>query len=442
MKKEFKIVICGGGSTYTAGIVKNLLEEEELKIKELWLYDIDQERQEKVSLIVKEVVKDLRPSLELKISTDEEEAFTDADFIMAQMRVGGLKMRVKDEQISLKHGCIGQETCGAGGMAYGMRTIGPMVHLIDVCEKYASKTYWIVNYSNPAAIVAKATQTLRPNARILNICDMPVALENIMANILNLESRKEMIVKYYGLNHFGWWTSITDKAGKDLMPELKAFVKEKGYAKETEDYQHRAQSWKDTYLMAKDVYALDPETVPNTYLKYYLLQDEVVEHSNKEYTRANEVMDSREKEVFDTAKGIIEKGSAEGYTFAVGAHATFIVDLACALAFNTKERMLLIVPNNGAISNFDPEAMVEIPCLVGSNGPEPLAVGKIPEFQKGLMEQQVAVEKLTVDAWMEHSYLKLWQALTLSKTVPSAKIAKKILDELIEANKEYWPELS
>ena len=100
MKKEFKIVICGGGSTYTAGIVKNLLEEEELKIKELWLYDIDQERQEKVSLIVKEVVKDLRPSLELKISTDEEEAFTDADFIMAQMRVGGLKMRVKDEQIS------------------------------------------------------------------------------------------------------------------------------------------------------------------------------------------------------------------------------------------------------------------------------------------------------------------------------------------------------
>ena len=57
-------------------------------------------------------------------------------------------------------------------MAYGMRTIGPMVHLIDVCEKYASKTYWIVNYSNPAAIVAKATQTLRPNARILNICDI------------------------------------------------------------------------------------------------------------------------------------------------------------------------------------------------------------------------------------------------------------------------------
>ena len=54
--------------------------------------------------------------------------------------------------------------------------------------------------------------------------------------------------------------------------------------------------------------------------------------------------------------------------------------------------MLLIVPNNGAIHNFDADAMVEIPCLVGHNGPEPLTVGDIPHFQKGLMSQQVAVE--------------------------------------------------
>lgn len=103
--------------------------------------------------------------------------------------------------------------------------------------------------------------------------------------------------------------------------------------------------------------------------------------------------------------------------------------------------MLLIVPNNGAINNFDPEAMVEIPCLVGKNGPEPLVVGNIPQFQKGLMSQQVAVEKLVVDAWEHRSYQKLWQAITLSKTVPSASVAKAILDDLIEANKGYWPEL-
>ena len=85
--------------------------------------------------------------------------------------------------------------------------------------------------------------------------------------------------------------------------------------------------------------------------------------------------------------------------------------------------------------------MVEIPCIVGSNGYERICQGAIPQFQKGLMEQQVAVEKLVVEAWAEQSYQKLWQALTLSRMVPSASVAKAILDDLIEANKDYWPEL-
>ena len=96
-------------------------------------------------------------------------------------------MREQDEKIPLRYGVVGQETCGPGGLAYGLRTIYPMVELIDYCEKYAKPTYWIVNYSNPAAIVAKATFRLRPHARILNICDMPVAIERNMAEILGCD---------------------------------------------------------------------------------------------------------------------------------------------------------------------------------------------------------------------------------------------------------------
>lgn len=91
--------------------------------------------------------------------------------------------------------------------------------------------------------------------------------------------------------------------------------------------------------------------------------------------------------------------------------------------------------------NFDPTGMIEIPYLVGSNGPESLVIGVIPQFQKGLMEQQVSVEKLTVEAWIEGSYQKLWQAITMSKTIPSTSIAKDILDDLIAANVGCWPEL-
>jgi maltose-6'-phosphate glucosidase len=153
-------------------------------------------------------------------------------------------------------------------------------------------------------------------------------------------------------------------------------------------------------------------------------------------------MENREKNVFAECKRVADNQSAKDTTIEAGEHAEFIVHLAAALAYNTYERMLLIVKNNGAIANLDDDAMVEVPCIVSKRGYEPLCMGKIPHFQKGMIEQQVAVEKLVVDAYEQKSYQKLWQALTLSKTVPSAKVAKQILDELIEANQEWWPTLS
>ena len=80
-------------------------------------------------------------------------------------------------------------------------------------------------------------------------------------------------------------------------------------------------------------------------------------------------------------------------------------------------------------------------CKLGANGPEPIEVGEISTFYKGLIEGQHAYEKLTVDAYFEESYTKALQALTLNRTVVDAKKARKILDKLIEANKGYWPNL-
>lgn len=440
-EKNFSILIAGGGSTFTPGIVLMLLDNMDIfPIRQIKLYDNDAKRQEVIAKSCGILLKERYPEVKFSYTTDPEKAFTDVDFVMAHIRVGKYAMRELDEKIPLKYNVVGQETCGPGGIAYGMRSIGGIIELIDYMEKY-SPNAWMLNYSNPAAIVAEATRKLRPNAKILNICDMPIGIERSFATILGLKNRKEMITRYYGLNHFGWWTSVTDKEGNDMMPKLKAHVKEHGYAVDTVDFQHKDPSWQDTYKKVRDVYALDPDTLPNTYLKYYLCQDYVVEHSNKNYTRANEVMDSREKEVFSSAKAINEAGTAKDCKFHIDNHASFIVDLARAIAYNTGERMLLIVENNGAISNIDDDVMVEIPCIVGKNGPEPLSMGKIPIFQKGLMEQQAAVEKLVVEAWVEGSYQKLWQAITLSKTVPSGAVAKQILDDLIEANKGYWPEL-
>ena len=439
--KKFNISIAGGGSTFTPGIILMLVDHlEDFPIDTIKLYDNDGERQQTIADACEILLKERAPEVKLLASTDPKVAFENVDFVMAHIRVGKYAMREQDEKIPLRHGVVGQETCGPGGIAYGMRSITGVLEIIDYMEKY-SPDAWMLNYSNPAAIVAEATRKLRPNSKILNICDMPIGIEELMASNIGLSSRKEMVVKYYGLNHFGWWTDIRDKSGKDLMPKIIKHVEQHGYATDTGSDMEKEASWSDTFKKARDVQAIDKDTLPNTYLKYYLYPDYEVAHSNKEYTRANEVMAGREKFVFTECENIINKGTAEGTELTIDEHASYIVDLARAIAFNTKERMLMIVENKGAISNFEPTAMVEIPCLVGSEGPEPLSVGEIPRFQKSLMEQQVGVEKLTVEAYEEQSYQKLWQALTLSRTIPSAKVAKDILDDLIEANKGYWPDL-
>lgn len=442
--KKQSVVIAGGGSTYTAGIVMMLIEnQDKFPLRKLKFYDNDQERQDIVAKACEVIVKERAPEIEFSATTDPKEAFTDVDFVMAHIRVGGLPMREKDEKIPLKYGVVGQETCGPGGMAYGMRSIPGVVELIDYMEKY-SPDAWMLNYSNPAAIVAEATRRMRPNAKIINICDMPVAIKKSIADILGLQSEHEIVDRYYGLNHFGWWTEMTDRDGNDLMPMLKEHVAKYGYAAaQTEGNPLLEEaSWMDTFQKAKDVYAVDPTTVPNTYLKYYLYSDYVVAHADPNHTRANEVMENREKNVFAECQRIAAAQTAEDTTIEAGEHAEFIVQLAGALAYNTYKRMLLIVKNEGAIANLDDDAMVEVPCIVSKRGYEPLCMGKIPYFQKGLIEQQVAVEKLVVDAYEEKSYQKLWQAMTLSKTVPSASVAKQILDEMIAVNGDWWPELS
>jgi len=446
MLEKKSVVIAGGGSTYTAGIVMMLINnQDKFPLRSLKFYDNDFERQKVVADACEIIIKERAPEIEFLATTDPSLAFSDVDFVMAHIRQGGLKMREMDEKIPMKYNVLGQETCGPGGMAYGMRSITGVIELIDYMEEY-SPNAWMLNYSNPASIVAEATRVMRPNSKIINICDMPVAIKQGMADIVGLESGNDIVDRYYGLNHYGWWTEVLDKEGNDLMPALKEHVKQFGYGPDTSSNDDnpllQEQSWMDTFQKVRDIYAVDPETLPNTYLKYYLYQDYVVKHTDPNHTRANEVMENREKDVFTECRSITLKGTAEDTVLEAGEHAEFIVQLAGALAYNTHERMLLIVENNGAIANVADDAMVEVPCIVSQRGYEPLAMGQIPTFQKGMIDQQVAVEKLVVEAYMEKSYQKLWQALTLSATVPSAEVAKLVLDDLLEANKEYWPELS
>ena len=451
--KKFSIVIAGGGSTYTPGIVMMLMHSlDRFPIRSLKLYDNNPERQKTIADAVALAMKKVAPDVAFSYTTDPKEAFTDVDFCMAHIRSGGYPMREQDEKIPLSHGVVGQETCGPGGIAYGLRSIPDIMQLIDYMEAY-SPNCWMLNYSNPASIVAEACRVLRPNSKIINICDMPIAIIDVVAAAMGIQNKKEIVYDYFGLNHFGWFTSI-QYHGEDLMPKLRAYIKEnqillpESYLKgmgaltsSASQNRHTKGSWYYVWKGEYEIMENFPEYLPNTYLNYYLQAKEFVEHSDPNHTRANEVEETREKNLFDGIDHYLKTGKVDANTFYAGSHGDWIADLSAALKNDTKARFLIITENRGAIPNMPYDAMVELPAYIGKNGPEVIARDNIPLFQQGLMMQQLNSEKLLVEGCVEGSYEKVLQAFTLNKTVPSMNVAKAILDDMIEANKGYWPEL-
>lgn len=438
--KKYNVVIVGGGSTWTPGLLSSLSKKrDEFPLNKLVLFDTNEERQSVIGEFAKIFFKENYPELEFEYTTDKNVAYKDMDFVFCQMRTGGYKMRELDEKIPLKFGVIGQETCGPGGFAYGMRSITDMIEMVnDVRER--SKDAWIINYTNPAAIVAEALNRVFPNdKKILNICDQPVNLLRSYGRLLNVDPY-ELEPVYFGLNHFGWFVNLYNKEGKDLVPVIKDMVYKNGFI--PVDAEQRDQSWLDTYAMVEQMLKDYPEYLPNTYLQYYYYPEYKASKLDPNHTRANEVMQGREKRVFDECRRVKEAGTAQGSAVVHNdAHGDMIVEVAESIAHNRNRQYIVIVENNGLINNIQDDAMVEVTAILGANGPRPMGVGNVDIFYKGMMEQQLAYEKLTVDAYFEKSYNKALKALTLNRTIVDGKKARQILDALIEANKEYWPEL-
>lgn len=438
--KPQKLTIVGGGSTYTLGMINSLIAEKEaFPLRKITFYDIDEQRQASNAKATEILLREAYPEVEEFVyTTDKETAFSDADFFFIQIRTGGLPMRERDEQVPLSYGCVGQETCGAGGMAYGLRSIGDMISLVNEIRAFAPDA-WILNYTNPAAIVAEALQRQFPDDnRILNICDMPAAIMVSYAQLLGCEIW-DLVPEYFGLNHFGWFTKVRNREGVDLTAEIKRIILEEGISAVDPEIADDP-SWQATFKNMQTMLRDNPEYLPNTYLQYYLYPEKMVEKEDIANTRARQVINGREKRVFSLNERIIAAGTTANEHLHADIHGRYMVRVAASLAYNRGETYLVIVPNDGAIANIQNDAMVEVPAALTNDGPKRFAVGTIPTFQKALIEGQLGYEKLVVDAWFSGDRQTLVNALTLNRTVVDVPKAQQIVDELLRVNADYLPQ--
>ncbi|NLJ87972.1 MAG: 6-phospho-alpha-glucosidase [Epulopiscium sp.] len=437
MRSSNIITVTGAGSARTPALVGSLVKmKDRFPLKKIIFYDIDDERTSKMEDYIRLVLKHFSPETEVVFTTDPDVAYERTDYVFCQMRVGKGEMRSLDEKIPLKYGLVGQETCGPGGFSYGMRSINAMIEMVNQVRKH-SKDTWILNYTNPAAIVALALDKVFPDdKRLLNLCDQPYSLMRSFAKILGVP-QEDLRATYFGLNHFGWFTDLWDIHGNNHFEKLRNYLRDHDF--KPYNAEQRSKSWLDTYLRVNKYLKFFDEYIPTTYLQYYFFPEEIVAESDPNYTRADEARDSREKEIWEICSKAVGTDNIEDIEIiSDSVFGNLMVELAESIAYDLNNEFILMSRNNGIITNFSEDAIVEVSGTVGKDGAHPYKYGEIKPFYKGLMEGQHAYERLTVEACLEQNYVKALQALTLNRTVVNPEKAKLVLDDLMEHNKEYW----
>jgi len=420
--RKLKAAVIGAGSTYTPELIRGFIDRRDsLNFQSFYLMDIDKEKLEIVGGLAKRMLSSNGFSGEIVLTTDLDEAVKNADYIFAQIRVGCMEARIRDEKIPLKHGLLGQETTGAGGFMNALRTIPVMLNIAKRIEELSPQA-WLINFSNPSGIVAEALMN-HSKVKMVGLCNCFV---NMKAGIAENIGREDFDYEYIGLNHLSWITSVTVD-GKNVLEKLgkTAGVKLKNIP--DVDY--------DDELLAA------VPAVPSYYLSYFYLRDQQLQKCLKaEKTRGEICVDIEDAliekyknpDLKDKPKELEERGGA--------LYSTAAVTVVDAIENDKNEYHVVGVKNNGAVPFMADDDVVEIKCIVNRNGITPVAV-KDPQnhYIKGLMQAVKAYEKLTVAAAVNGSRKDALAALMIHPLIGDFKKAKAVFDDMAKANAGFLP---
>jgi len=420
--RKLKAAIIGAGSTYMPELIEGFIERQDrLDFQTFYLMDINREKLEVVGGLAKRMLLSKGFAGKIVLTDDLDESIAGADYIFAQIRVGGMAARIRDEKIPLKHGLLGQETTGAGGFMNALRTIPVMLDIARRIEKLAPDA-WLINFSNPSGIIAEALLN-HSKVKMVGLCNCFI---NMHADIAKSIGAADFDYDYVGLNHLSWITSVR-LGGRELLPEL---IKSSG-----------AKMKNIPDLNYDDELTETLPGIPSSYLSYYYLRDKQLKKCLDAEKTRGEVCVELEKSLMEQYKNpalnekpkeLAERGGALYSTAAVS-----VVD---AIENGKNEFHVVNVKNSGALPFMDDNDVVEIKCLVNRDGALPVKVSGLDSpFIKGLMQAVKAYEKLTVRAAVNGSRADALAALMVHPLIGDYHKALAALDEMIKANAEYLP---
>src|SRR5262245_14118979 len=176
-----KLAVIGGGSTYTPELVTGLLMHvDSLPVDELWLMDVDPERLDVVGGFAQRMTAANGAPFKVVLTGDRREAIRGASYVLTQLRVGQMPARRADEYLGQRHGLIGQETTGVGGMCKAMRTIPVVLGIANDMRELAPGAL-LVNFTNPAGLVTEALARYAPDVPAVGVCNIPINAKMSMA---------------------------------------------------------------------------------------------------------------------------------------------------------------------------------------------------------------------------------------------------------------------
>jgi len=420
----FKAAIIGAGSTYTPELIEGFIDRaENLRFDNITMMDIDKAGLELCGELAKRQLIKGGFRGDIVLTEDMDRALDGASFVFAQIRPGRMAGRIRDEKIPLKYGLLGQETTGAGGFMQALRTVPVIMDMVADMKRLSADDAWLINFSNPSGIIAEAVLNLT-DANMIGLCNCAI---NMVKGIADVLDSYDFDYEYVGLNHLSWITSVVKHgATENLVPSLAGIA--------------------DTAMKNNPVASIDPAMmravpyVPSSYLNYYYARSEQIQKClDAEKTRGEicQEIETKLREQYsnpDLKEKPLELAQRGGALYATAA-----VTAAESIACDKNELHVVASKNNGAVPFMDENDVVEVLCKLGKNGIEPQRVSVYNEYVIGLMRAVKAYEKLTVRAALEGDRDIALEALMAHPLVGDIAKAVPLLEEMLEANKEYLP---